>query len=97
MEDTLESSILRAKNKRKLMYLDLLPRYFDGPIKLYKDITKRQMKKVPFSSYFNTYEEFNTALFSTLDMWVKNIEISDDLFNRLYKTQQELGIVVELD
>lgn len=87
MIDTEKELILR--NNIKLRKVGLLPRYIDCNRKE-ESFPKKLLKKVPFSSIHNTYQDYEKDLFHILDYCGE--EIPDDLVEKVYKTQVELGL-----
>lgn len=76
-------------NAKKLAKIGQIPGYDGGIIGL-KTLPGKLINKVPFSSIHYTYKDYEDDLTSIFKY--KDTIIPDELIERIYKTQVELGL-----
>lgn len=81
---------IQIKNDIKLKKLGLICPFMDGANE--NKLDSEKIKKIPFSTYYNTYEEYEKDLNLVLNMGKQDKIIPEDIYNKLYNTQKELGI-----
>lgn len=76
-------------NAKKLAKIGQIPGYDGGIIRI-KTLPRKLINKVPFSSIHYTYKDYEDDLTSIFKY--KDTIIPDELIERIYKTQVELGL-----
>lgn len=88
----LEKNRILAINSRKLKLAGLMPRYINCGNKT-TSITKEMVARVPFSSLHRTHSDYMLDVDKALELSLNDIEIPNELIERISKTNRELGIL----
>ena len=89
----LEKNKILAINGRKLKLAGVLPRYIHCSSGDEKEVvTREMMARIPFSSVYRTHSDYMADIDKAFEMSANNIEIPDELIEKLGQTNRELGI-----
>ena len=93
MRDLSKQQILKS-NSYKMKKAGSLPRCIAGNLAEQHNYLQKLIKQVPFSSHYTTYQDYMKDKEKLCDIYCKDVdqELPDDIVEKLYQTDKELGI-----
>lgn len=86
-----EKRMKAALNLRKLRRAGIYPNYLDCATHKEKE-SAIDYERVPFSSYYSTYEDYKQAIIKILDDVGEDKDLDDSELLKIDRTHEEIGI-----
>lgn len=86
-----EKRMKAALNLRKFRRAGIYPNYLDCATRKEKE-SPINYERIPFSSYYSTYEDYKQAIIKILDDVGEDKDLDDSELLKIARTHEEIGI-----